>query len=275
MRSAKGEQILFYRATVRPSGSGLAPLSTKPPDVQKVDLVDAERLAAESILAEVRSRSADTETLVTELMKHLNRPLTQAGDDNLSILLGPKPTVLKKLHVAVNVLGLERIPARITHGIRLQQLVRTAERVNLLQVYHRNVWSTYHPVTGELYEAKDTLTWWYGTSPLFNVDGGKNASTQISVSENKESAVLSAAWREKISQPVLSKVSLLELPIETQAVYQVLLTVPVGVFLLVILRNLIGIKTFGTFMPVLIAMSFRETQLLWGLVLFTLVWDWV
>ena len=45
--------------------------------------------------------------------------------------------------------------------------------------------------------------------------------------------------------------------------------VPVGGFLLVILRNIIGISTFGTFMPVLIALAFRETQLLWGIVFFS------
>jgi hypothetical protein len=37
----------------------------------------------------------------------------------------------------------------------------------------------------------------------------------------------------------------------------------------VILRNIIGISTFGTFMPVLIALAFRETQLLWGIVFFS------
>jgi hypothetical protein len=54
-------------------------------------------------------------------------------------------------------------------------------------------------------------------------------------------------------------------------VYRILLLVPIGAFLLVILRNVVGIKTFGTFMPVLIALAFRETQLLWGIVLFSVV----
>nr|MBC8457983.1 hypothetical protein [Deltaproteobacteria bacterium] len=58
---------------------------------------------------------------------------------------------------------------------------------------------------------------------------------------------------------------------KTQAVYHVLLLVPVGAFLLVILRNVVGLKTFGTFMPVLIALAFRETELLWGLVLFSII----
>jgi hypothetical protein len=47
--------------------------------------------------------------------------------------------------------------------------------------------------------------------------------------------------------------------------------VPLGAFLLVLLRNVIGIKTFGTFMPILIALDFRETELLWGIALFSLV----
>jgi hypothetical protein len=67
----------------------------------------------------------------------------------------------------------------------------------------------------------------------------------------------------------LLEFSLFSLPIETQSVYQVILLLPVGVFLLVILRNVIGIRTFGTFMPVLIALAFRETQLIWGVFLFS------
>jgi len=271
LRKAKGEQVLFYRATIRPGGGNKVSHETKSPDVQEVGLVDAQRLAADSILFEVQARSADTETLVTELMKYLNTPVAQNDDGNMNLLLGPKPSVMQKLDVAVNVLGIAGIPARIAHGIRLQQLVRTADRVHLLQVYHDNVWTDYHPVSGELYEANDILVWWHGKEPLISVDGGQNANAKISVSESHESALLSAAWRGKISRPVLSQFSLLELPIETQAVYQVLLTVPIGVFLLVILRNMIGIKTFGTFMPVLIAMAFRETQLIWGIILFSLV----
>ena len=93
----------------------------------------------------------------------------------------------------------------------------------------------------------------------------------MSVSLNKEAALLSAQWRERATRPALFRFSLLGLPIETQAVYHVLLMVPLGVFFLVILRNVIGIKTFGTFMPVLIALAFRETQLALGIVLFTLL----
>jgi hypothetical protein len=39
----------------------------------------------------------------------------------------------------------------------------------------------------------------------------------------------------------------------------------------VLMRNVVGVRAFGTFMPVLIALAFRETGLVGGLVLFALV----
>ena len=65
--------------------------------------------------------------------------------------------------------------------------------------------------------------------------------------------------------------SLYSLPIQTQAVYSVLLMIPIGALIMVILRNMVGIDAFGTFMPVLIALAFRETKLVWGIMLFTIV----
>ena len=65
--------------------------------------------------------------------------------------------------------------------------------------------------------------------------------------------------------------SLYSLPIQTQAVYSVLLMIPIGAVIMVILRNFVGIDAFGTFMPVLIALAFRETKLVWGVILFSVL----
>ena len=65
--------------------------------------------------------------------------------------------------------------------------------------------------------------------------------------------------------------SLFSLPIATQAVYSVLLMIPIGALVILFLRNFVGVKTFGTFMPVLVALAFRETLLVWGIVLFVVI----
>jgi transglutaminase-like putative cysteine protease len=52
---------------------------------------------------------------------------------------------------------------------------------------------------------------------------------------------------------------------------RIILMLPLGALVVVIFRNLIGLQTFGTFMPALIAIAFRETGLLWGLAVFIAV----
>ena len=77
--------------------------------------------------------------------------------------------------------------------------------------------------------------------------------------------------RTEVRSENMVKYSLLGLPVEMQGVYRILLTVPIGAFVMLILRNVIGFKTFGTFMPVLIALAFRETKIISGVILFSLV----
>lgn len=269
LRQARGEQVLFYRVKLR-QATTMVTSSNKTPAMQKVQLDGAQTMAAEAILAEVRSRSADTETLIAELFGYLNKPASNR-DDKLAILIGNQRDIQNKLQTAVDILGLAGTPARTAHGIRLQSMIRTAERVHLLQVFQQGQWHSYDPFSGELANLDNIITWWYDDQPLIQINGGRNASVDIAVSEIQEPALLSASWREKKSSPALAHISLLDLPIDTQAVYQILLTVPVGVLLLVVMRNIVGIKTFGTFMPILIALAFRETQLLWGIFLFSLV----
>jgi hypothetical protein len=61
--------------------------------------------------------------------------------------------------------------------------------------------------------------------------------------------------------------SLYRLPLETQETLQILLVIPLAALLASIFRNLIGFRTFGTFMPILLALSMRRTDLASGLML--------
>src|SRR5690606_29454968 len=65
--------------------------------------------------------------------------------------------------------------------------------------------------------------------------------------------------------------SLYGLPLQTQQTYQIMIMIPIGVLVILILRNLGGLQTLGTFTPVLIALAFRETQIGFCIILFTLI----
>jgi len=173
--------------------------------------------------------------------------------------------------IAVRVLEQAGIPARVVHGVHLEEQNHNAPLLHWLEVYDEKQWRSYDPITGESGVPPDYMPWWLGTQPLVQLKGADKLQVTLSVNLNQEEAVRAAIEGGRIKSPLLLKFSLFSLPVHTQAVYRILLLVPVGAFLLVILRNVVGIKTFGTFMPVLIALAFRETQLLWGIVLFSLV----
>jgi hypothetical protein len=67
----------------------------------------------------------------------------------------------------------------------------------------------------------------------------------------------------------LDRWSLFRLPPEFQQTFRILLLVPIGALIVGFLRNLVGFPTFGIFMPVLMALAFRSTGLLYGLGIFT------
>ncbi|MEN8183176.1 MAG: UUP1 family membrane protein [Myxococcota bacterium] len=65
--------------------------------------------------------------------------------------------------------------------------------------------------------------------------------------------------------PFLAEISLYRLPLATQGVLRALLLLPLGALVIGLLRNVAGIPTFGTFMPILIAFTLRGTSLGLGL----------
>ncbi|MEM7768273.1 MAG: 7TM domain-containing protein [Pseudomonadota bacterium] len=70
-------------------------------------------------------------------------------------------------------------------------------------------------------------------------------------------------------QTMLNPLTLL--PPDVQDTFRVMVLVPLGILLLVFLRQFVGIATIGTFMPVLIGVSFRETGPVVGTIVFTLL----
>jgi hypothetical protein len=57
----------------------------------------------------------------------------------------------------------------------------------------------------------------------------------------------------------------------SQNLLKIILMLPLGALVTVIFRNVIGVQTFGTFLPALIAAAARETGLFWGVVGFSFI----
>jgi len=266
IRQASGLQTLYYRAEVVRVNNQEPINPIQPPAIDNPSFEGADLTVARALVDRIRRRSADHETMAADLLKHFREP---QPDDNLALLLGKHPTEGDKMELAAKVLTLAGVPARVVHGIALKEQKERLPVVHWLEIYNQKWWQAIDPVTGAPGIPDHYLAWWRGPLSMARLTGGSDLHVTLSVTRELEAAINTAVVRGQIKKPLLLNFSLLSLPLHSQQVYRILLMVPVGGFLLVILRNIIGISTFGTFMPVLIALAFRETQLLWGIVLFS------
>ena len=278
-RKANGDQVIFYQAVLYEFDSDLSS-GNKPSEVPTAQKIDRSSLpenltegdnsyfvVLDSFINEIREHSADENTFILELYKLLQ---TQ-GNTNVSILSKQGNTTLDTSQLASLILNEAGIPARIINGVQLEKQRRFAGISRWVEVYTDNKWHPINPQTGRFGLGSKLFRWWIGDRNIFDLSGGKKANVRISVKENSEEAINIALWKGKQTNDVLLSLSLFSLPIDTQLVFQVILLIPIGGLVLTVLRQLIGVRTFGTFMPVLVAISFRETQLMAGVVLFITV----
>jgi len=272
-RVARGLQTLYYRGIIHRAPTREKPSKEAPPRLQRSGYTGAERVAAQQIVREVDQQSADDETFVRLLFARLKAPKPTGPVQLLlrSAERSQRSPAARRADVAVKVLGEARIPARVVHGIALVPDRRDAQLSHWIEIYGDEVWQPFDPDSDEFRVPRDHLPWWRGDAPLVHVEGGSRPHIDIAVRKMFIYSLQSALARQREVKNKLVELSVFGLPLQTQEVYRLLLTVPIGIFLLVILRNVVGLKTFGTFMPVLIALAFRETHLLWGLILFSSV----
>jgi hypothetical protein len=265
-RKANGLQTLYYRVTIKQNDMAQSDNLKEPLRVIRKKLEGPTLIAVETVLEQIYQISADVETQVSELLKRIN----QAQDENIRFLLGKHPSLIKKLQIAKQVLEQGKIPTRIVQGVQLSNNQRQAKPVYWLEVFDQD-WLPFNPISGYQAIPDNYLAWRYGIGPLANVKGGQAPTVETSISLDEADVVSMLAWRDQTQPSLLYDFSLLNLPLSNQTVFKTLLMIPIGTLLLVLMRNVIGIKMFGTFMPILIALAFRETELLWGILLFTLI----
>jgi hypothetical protein len=267
VRQASGPQTLYYRAVVYRDKANAREDTT--PTLPPVPVLDEPYNTAMQVLVdEVRAISADAATFTSELLRRLN---DSSPDQNVALFLSQVRTPTERAQAASTLLAGNRIPSRLVRGIQLLDQQRNAEILPWLEIHDGDRWIYFNPATGEMGLPQDFLFWWRGSQPLVHVEGGRNTDVRLAVQKNVAEAMVVAEARAARAQSRLVEFSLFSLPIQTQAVYSVLLLIPIGALVVVLFRNIIGVATFGTFMPVLIALAFRETRLLSGVLMFTLL----
>ncbi|WP_434695456.1 inactive transglutaminase family protein [Pseudomonas sp. Z1-14] len=265
-RRAKGNQTLYYRLVLTKRYSAEKTKVKGPTFRDSIAVEGPEKLAAEALLAPIRQHSADVETFISEAIKRVNN----LNDDNVKLLLAGDPSSSNKARIVELVLSIAHVPVEKVHTIRLvADQPQTPEL--WLRSFNGTDWLYFNPDTGEQGLPTDRLLWWTGDENLITVDGGKKATVTFSMNNSEMNAIRLAKLTDENTDANFLEYSLYGLPLQTQQTFMIMVMIPIGVLVILVLRNLIGLQTLGTFTPVLIALAFRETQLGFGIILFTVI----
>ena len=160
------------------------------------------------------------------------------------------------------------LPARPVEGLLLAESIVTTPLM-WIEVWTGEEWEALSPASGTIYKMP---------IPLLPLATGGVSAVRISHGEVLDirwtvSPRVLSLWRLHFqhirrSNYFLDRWSLFTLPPQFQETFRILLLVPIGALIIGVLRNLVGFPTFGIFMPVLMALAFRNTGLIYGFGIF-------
>ena len=254
-RASSGEQILFYKLDyVADEGTAMARPAGAP---RSAHWDGPYATAARQLLDIVLPLSADAHSLTVQLIKLVNQ-----SDQNANLLA----TRYARPELVARFLLSSGHHARSVEVLELEDGRRRLQLQTYVQVWDGERWRLYDPETGEAPADEPRLLWQTGAPAVLEVQGGSRSRVTFSVSSQTRSGLLVA--QEGAGDLALS---LYNLPIAEQGMFKLIMLLPVGALVVVLMRILIGIRTSGTFMPVLIALAFLQTELLPGLLSFMIV----
>ena len=175
-----------------------------------------------------------------------------------------------KSRLFVALARLNNIPSRLVGGLILENSRKKTSH-QWVEVYLNDHWVTFDPTNG--YFAKRPshyLKLYEGDHALFRHTSNIGFDYLFNISQKIISpAMLPSLMDESTNYLSLSK-ALAQLQISSNTL-AITLLFPLCTFLITFLRNVIGIKTFGIFMPILIAAICMFTGLLTGIIGFTVI----
>lgn len=153
------------------------------------------------------------------------------------------------------------IPARLVGGLIMERgSKRTSHQ--WVEAWVAGHWVPFCPTNGHFAELPERyLTLYYGDETLFRHTSDINFSYQF---ETRKALVPSPKAKASFTFfDVWGLFDRLKLPF---SLLRTILMLPIGALVVVLFRNVVGMPTFGTFLPALLAAAAGSTGALWGVV---------
>lgn len=239
---------------------------------QEVEVAPRPRLepdqltAMERLVDVLQETSSSPESFAALMVQQFSR---EERSQDAEFLLGTYRE--GELQVMLDILSFADIPAKPLRGVRLEDGRRRQTLSALLVIHNGSDWMVFDPQTGATGLPDDFFVWQLGDSAVLRVAGGRDSSLEFALVNNSMPAKAVMNMEEQSDQFALLDFSIYALPVEQQGIFKGILLIPVAAFVVVLARVLVGVKTSGTFMPILIALAFLQTTLWVGLAIFLLL----
>ncbi len=262
-------QSLYYRVRFKrglESGGEPKAAVEKPSMPEIPSLPGSLGVAAKSIVKRAKEVSSDPDSLFVALFKQIN-----SGSSSQEYLIVKRHYEKEgiahpNISMGMDLLGLAGVPARPAYGVMLNEKNSGQPPVPLLEYFDGSYWKVRDPADpSKIPDGRELFVWHRGGGPLLDVNGGENSRLSFTVVKDR---IPLATLTDLRDSPMLIS-TILALPASERAVFRYIVLIPLGAFVVVLLRNIVGIPTLGTFMPVLLALALLELPLVQGLIMFS------
>lgn len=265
----KKTQDLYYRIMLydnqESSGKIREATPQKPKDINFTDEQQADMAAEIWELAEASYKNEPTPAKIILLLNE--KPLNPQVDAFLPV----KKNQRIMADLIINMLAYKNIPAHIIRGVRLNERKKSTPADLMIEAYESGKWMVYDITTAKTGFPDNFIAFQRGNVSLLDVAGGSGSKVNFSVIKSPFSTFKMAGRRAKYENSRYFDFSIYNLPSLEQNTLKWLMIFPLGILLVVLLRNVVGIQTMGTFTPMLIALSLIKTGFLSGLLCYALI----
>lgn len=286
---ATSQQYLLFRMKIYDAAPSRSTIAASAPDLgaepyweqksneyianQLLELCDADAKAGKGLEkggAGQTGKNAGVDYFNAFVLNVITQVFNPSENAPAGMLLPPAPTRDDRTRLVRKLLRQREIPSRLVAGVQLVD-ARRQQRVNMIntvEAFYNGAWHGFDVGEQRIGFPSQFLALRRGGKSLLDVEGGQNSTIKYTVTKTTIPASVLTAARNDALGKTLASLSVYDLPLESQAAFMRIALIPLGILIVVIIRNLIGIQTMGTFTPVLIALAFTDTMLLPGLVSF-------
>lgn len=266
-KARRGEQNLYYRVLLYDNVDGNGKTPADKADKIVKPIWDEQSLnVAMQILETAKEQQGDA---VQQIIRLLNQT---PPDQTIQAFMPERRSDKETAQTIIDLLALKNISARMVRGIKLREEKKTFVPDVMIEAYMDKMWKVYDISTGKKGLPSSFVIFQRGSQSLVDVSGGENSTIKYSVMKSLRSSFKMASHRAKLAHQETSfGYSIYNLPLNQQNALKWLMIFPLAILVVVLMRNVVGIATMGTFTPMLIAMSLVETGFVSGLICFSMI----